>query len=95
MPIILTLTDDQALDIMQQIATKLQKNPPSEVAISGRLIDQVTAAVYKQPLHTHFYTGMIAIATGLPKEKVSNPLSTLVKRGVVRMICKGTWERIK
>lgn len=93
MPIILELTDDQALNIVAQLGSLLSKK--TSIA-SGKVPMKHLVASHIRGLKGGdvFYTPALAAELNTTTNKLSSVLTTLRKDKVVKMIRKGTWERI-
>lgn len=98
MPVTLTLPDDMALElsamlnaaIVNKLARKGQEAEFSEVPAVrvGNLIRAV-------PKGEQFSSTGLAFQAKLPQPDVSKQLRKAAKSGIVKMICRGTWEKTK
>lgn len=101
MPVILTLTDEQALDIVSQVSGLLRTkgvggssislgSSQKEVSAYGKLL----AAINEMPKGKLFSPRLLAGELGLTPNYVSGTLRVIAKKaGSVAMAQRGTWKK--
>ena len=89
MSVTITLTDDQALEVMAQIANKLKKRPDT-----GSDISAVKATIIGSNRGKVFVTAMLAGEMGCIPQTVSKAFRQLKPLGYVEMVRRGTWRRL-
>ena len=99
MPVTITLSDDQALDIISQIGGMLRKEivPPQKLMLlKASPSELVRDYVTNLPSGTIFRTCIVLEALKIPTEKVSvtSACAALIKDGQLKMIHRGTWKRL-
>lgn len=100
MDIMIKLTNEQIDQIAVAIIARSRAVPeqsaqPTLPVKNGKWVDKVASVVFSLPRHEQFRSSTVADALDVTTTKVSNPLSRLEKRGFVRMIHRGLWERVK
>jgi len=90
MPITLTITDDQALEIVSQIGTCLRKAPATP-DLSNK--EKFLTFINQLPKGEMFSVTAAAIKLSTTVGYVSGQLQSLQKAGVVNMKKRGTWEK--
>ena len=100
MPVHLTLTDEQALDIVSQVSGMLKQR--GHAAGGGFSLDETKlkpqARIIKKidalDKGAVFYTPTLAHEFGVSSGVVSGVLAKLKKVGVISMVQRGTWKKI-
>lgn len=101
MPVTLTLTDEQALDIVSQVSDMLKqrgyqgsnetlKLDESRLKPAARIIKKIDS----MPKGHVFSTNLLAHEFGVTSTRTSMVLSKLRKVKVVEMVQRGTWKKI-
>jgi len=91
MAITLTITDDQALEIVSQIGTCLRKVPaPAPLTTK----DSFLALINQMNKGEIFSVAATAFKLNTTVNYVSSQLQSLQKSGIVKMKKRGTWEKV-
>lgn len=92
MPVTITLTDDQALEIMAQIGGMLRKGPadaPPPADAKHRFFAKVQGMKKGELL----FTNAIIAEYKSPQSTVSSWLDTAKRAGQIEMVKRGTWVK--
>lgn len=85
--ITITLTDDQALEIVSQIASKLSK----KTVRPARSLAQVVGDMSKGDM---FFTSVVAAELGIDMKTMSNEVQSLKRHGLVEVVKRGSWRKL-
>lgn len=96
MPITLTLTDDQALDIVRQIGVALSGTtpvpaPPLHAPPKSLQVEEYVKSLNKG---TIFRNVELQHNLKITVEPISRALSGMQKNGLVKMLQRGTWQKL-
>lgn len=100
-PITITLTQEQALDVINQLTGSLSSanghggghaNGHGEALSNGSMRAEVFQEVASYPKHKMFTNGELQHKFNFKGMTVSNALMTMQKQGKVKMIKRGTWQ---
>jgi len=100
MPIQITLSDEVAFDIMRQITEGLTKRIPEPQQAEPKLdlyadaVVKVRAIIEEMAPGTTLHVSTLAARQLMPTNAVSNTLQVLKDQGLVKMVRRGTWERV-
>lgn len=106
MPITLTLSDDQALDIVSQVSKALSNKAKLNLQASNNVVatlasknkrdyegvPKVTQKIKAMPPKHIFRNIELQLELGVNTSAVSRALTTLFDQGIVKKVKRGTWQ---
>lgn len=99
MSITIELTDDQALSIMAQVGNLLKKDSPSmpaELAARATAGEKLRAHLAKNISPEGMFSSQIVRGIlQLSDTAMQSALKTLAATGEIKMLRKGTWQRLR